>query len=52
MKPGWERDVKLLEGKDFCLCGGGGGGGGSGGVDDDGASDYFWSGGGGLFRSG
>ena len=51
MKPGWERDVKLLEGKDFCLCGGGGGGG-SGGVDDDGASDYFWSGGGGLFRSG
>ena len=48
MKPGWERDVKLLEGKDFCLCGGGG----SGGVDDDGASDYFWSGGGGLFRSG
>ena len=50
MKPGWERDVKLLEGKDFCLCGGGGGG--SGGVDDDGASDYFWSGGGGLFRSG
>ena len=51
MKTGWERDVKLLEGKDFCLCGGGGGGG-SGGVDDDGASDYFWSGRGGLFRSG
>ena len=49
MKPGWERDVMLLEGKGFCLCGGGGG---SGGVDDDGASDYFWSGGGGLFGSG
>ena len=44
MEPGWERDVKLHEGRDLCLCGGG--------VDGSGGSGVFRSGGGGLFRSG
>ena len=48
------RDVKLDEGRDFCLCDGVGvdGSGGSVRVDDGGGSGLFWSGGGGMFGSG
>ena len=42
-EPGWEGDVKLHEGRDFCLCGDGGG------VDDSGGSGVLRSGGVGLF---
>ena len=52
MEPGQEREVKLLEGRNICLCDGGGvdSSGGCVGIDASGEGGVFRSGGGGLFE--